>query len=315
MTDRRRDRAPRIVAVVVTFNRLGLLQRLVARLREVPELDEILVVDNASTDGTGEWLAAADDRRAAVHAPHPRPTTAAAPAASTTGCAWAVERGADLVWLMDDDGLPDPDCLDHAARARATTSTSGARSWSTRTTRTGWCFPIRLPGGTRVVHADGRRRARPRRRRDPRRRDPVQRRAGHPRARRADRPARARSSSSGATTTSTACAPSEAGARIATVVDARVLPPQRRRPRHADDVRPDDVQPHPERPQALLHGPQQPGQPARVPRLAARAGVRRQDRCGSTRFTRPTPARLRLSARAMRAGLRGDFTGHRRFLA
>ena len=54
-------RARRIVAVVVTFNRLALLQRLVARLREVPEVDEILVVDNASTDGTGEWLAS--DRR------------------------------------------------------------------------------------------------------------------------------------------------------------------------------------------------------------------------------------------------------------
>jgi len=31
-------------------------------------------------------------------------------------------------------------------------------------------------------------------------------------------------------------------------------------------------------------------------------------------FTRPTPARLSLSARAMLAGLRGDFTGHRRYL-
>ena len=47
----------RVVAVVVTFNRLSLLQRLVARLREVHRLAEILVVDNASTDGTGEWLA------------------------------------------------------------------------------------------------------------------------------------------------------------------------------------------------------------------------------------------------------------------
>ena len=56
MTDRH---GRRIVAVVVTFNRLGLLQRLVDRLAEVAELDEVLVVDNASTDGTGEWLAGA----------------------------------------------------------------------------------------------------------------------------------------------------------------------------------------------------------------------------------------------------------------
>ena len=31
-------------------------------------------------------------------------------------------------------------------------------------------------------------------------------------------------------------------------------------------------------------------------------------------FTRPSPGRLRLSAQGMWAGLRGDFTGHRRFL-
>ena len=27
------------------------------------------------------------------------------------GLAWAMDHGADLVWLMDDDGLPEPDCL------------------------------------------------------------------------------------------------------------------------------------------------------------------------------------------------------------
>ena len=32
-------------------------------------------------------------------------------------------------------------------------------------------------------------------------------------------------------------------------------------------------------------------------------------------LTRPSPSRLRLSAQAMLAALRGDFTGHRRFLS
>ncbi len=50
------EHGPRVVAAVVTFNRLDLLQRLVARLGEVRRLDEVVVVDNASTDGTGEWL-------------------------------------------------------------------------------------------------------------------------------------------------------------------------------------------------------------------------------------------------------------------
>src|SRR3546814_8203530 len=51
-----------------------------------------------------------------------------------------------------------------------------------------------------------------------------------------------------------------------------------REPRHADDVRAYDVQPQSERAQALLHGPQQPLEPARVPRLAARARIRGEDR-------------------------------------
>ena len=52
---------PRVIAVVVTFNRLALLERLVAELRRTTGLTEVVVVDNASTDGTGEWLAGQDD--------------------------------------------------------------------------------------------------------------------------------------------------------------------------------------------------------------------------------------------------------------
>ena len=58
----------RIAAVVVTFNRLALLQRLIPRLAETEGLDEMLVVDNASTDGTGEWLRAGRDQAVPVHA-------------------------------------------------------------------------------------------------------------------------------------------------------------------------------------------------------------------------------------------------------
>ena len=43
---------PRIVAVVVTFNRLDLLEKLVHRLGEIDGLAEVLVIDNNSTDRT-----------------------------------------------------------------------------------------------------------------------------------------------------------------------------------------------------------------------------------------------------------------------
>ena len=74
-----------------------------------------------------------------------------------------------------------------------------------------------------------------------------------------------------------------AGARVATVVGQPLPAPGHRRPRHADDVRPHDVQPLAVGPQALLHGPQQRHEPAGVRRRARRAGLPGQDRCGSTR--------------------------------
>ena len=100
----------RIAAVVVTFNRLDLLQRLVGALADTDGLDEILVVDNASTDGTGEWLRSAEADTERLHARHLADNTGGA-GGFHEGLRWAVERGADLVWLMDDDGLPEPGCL------------------------------------------------------------------------------------------------------------------------------------------------------------------------------------------------------------
>ena len=100
------EQGRRIVAVVVTFNRLGLLQRLVERLREVPQLAEVVVVDNASTDGTGDWL---DDQHDLVVRRLDRNRGGAG--GFHEGLRLAMERGADLAWLMDDDGMPDPDCL------------------------------------------------------------------------------------------------------------------------------------------------------------------------------------------------------------
>lgn len=48
----------RLIAVVVTYNRLEKLQETVARLLDVPvdALEKVFVVNNASTDGTGDWL-------------------------------------------------------------------------------------------------------------------------------------------------------------------------------------------------------------------------------------------------------------------
>ena len=227
------------------------------------------------------------------------------------GLQQAVDSGADLVWLMDDDGIPEPDCLkvllDHEDFDFWGPAVLAEQDPSRL------CFPIRLPGRAAVVHrmAEVELAAR-----DGVIADVVipfngvlvtrelVERIGTPREEffiwgdDVEYLWRAR----------------RAGARTGTVVAARFLHPATDDLGHAHGVRPDDVQPQPQRPQALLHGAQQPGQPPRLPRLARSAGLRRQDRLVLLASPGRTPARLLLSARAMLAGLRGDFTGHRRYL-
>lgn len=147
-------REPRIIAVVVTFNRVQMLQRLLARLRQVERLDAVLVVDNASTDGTRELLdsvaAAPAVQGPTVTARH-LTTNRGGAGGFHDGLAWAVDEGAALVWLMDDDGLPDPDCLDVLLEHRGDLDFWGPAVLAEQD-RSRLCFPIRLPGRARVVH-------------------------------------------------------------------------------------------------------------------------------------------------------------------
>lgn len=52
----------KVAVVIVTWNRLEKLQRCLLETRKLA-VDTIVVVDNASTDGTKEWLSALDDSR------------------------------------------------------------------------------------------------------------------------------------------------------------------------------------------------------------------------------------------------------------
>jgi rhamnopyranosyl-N-acetylglucosaminyl-diphospho-decaprenol beta-1,3/1,4-galactofuranosyltransferase len=142
---------PRIVAVVVTFNRRELLGRLLDVLRRTTELAEIVVVDNASTDGTAEWVGEQGHDGVPLHLVALDTNTGGA-GGFHTGMLAAVERGADLVWLMDDDGVPTPGCLPKLLE-------HGADNWDfwgpavlAEQDPSRLCFPIRLPGRASVVH-------------------------------------------------------------------------------------------------------------------------------------------------------------------
>jgi rhamnopyranosyl-N-acetylglucosaminyl-diphospho-decaprenol beta-1,3/1,4-galactofuranosyltransferase len=140
---------PRVAAVVVTFNRRDLLARLLDALRSTPDLDEIIVVDNASSDGTHQMLAELLPGGVPIHVVSLDTNTGGA-GGFNAGLATAMDRGADLAWLMDDDGVPEPDCL-----GRLLEFAGELDFWGPAVLAEGdhsqLCFPIRLPGRTSVV--------------------------------------------------------------------------------------------------------------------------------------------------------------------
>lgn len=94
----------KVIAVVVTYNRSQLLKRNIACLRKNSP-HAIIVVNNGSTDDTGEWLAEQTDLIVITQA------NVGGSGGFYTGIQQAMERGADWIWCMDDDVFPRPDCL------------------------------------------------------------------------------------------------------------------------------------------------------------------------------------------------------------
>jgi GT2 family glycosyltransferase len=106
---------PRVVAVVVTYNRRDLLlESLAALAGQVRRPDAVVVIDNASTDGTAEVVAADHPEVRLV-----RLTDNIGGAGGfAAGLEVALADDADLVWLMDDDTVPEPGALDELLNAR-----------------------------------------------------------------------------------------------------------------------------------------------------------------------------------------------------
>lgn len=95
----------KILAVVVTHNRKELLSRCIhyIQAQELPP-DDILVINNDSSDGTKDYLASnninfiTQENLGSAGGWH-------------TGINYALDNNYDAVWLMDDDGFPDKQSL------------------------------------------------------------------------------------------------------------------------------------------------------------------------------------------------------------
>lgn len=104
--------SPRIAAVVVTRNRLTLLQECITALRtQTQKLDAIIVINNDSDDGTREWL----DSQTDVTAFHQGNLGGAG--GFHRGLKEAYRAGHDWFWMMDDDTIAHADALEHLCAA------------------------------------------------------------------------------------------------------------------------------------------------------------------------------------------------------
>ncbi len=95
----------KIVAVIVTYNRVELLKKCLQAVREqTRQPNDIIIVNNGSTDDTTEWLS---EQNVITYTKENN----GGAGGFSYGIKKAYNYGADWIWLMDDDVIPQNDAL------------------------------------------------------------------------------------------------------------------------------------------------------------------------------------------------------------
>lgn len=146
----------RVLAVVVAHDRAALLREcLDALARQTRPLDGVVGVDNASADATPAVLRAHPVVTDAVRLPR----NVGGAGGFAAGIARALARGADLVWLMDDDTVATPVALSALLAARASYPGTPALLAARAVWRDGREHPMNRPRARAFLSRAQRRRA------------------------------------------------------------------------------------------------------------------------------------------------------------
>lgn len=105
-----------VIAVIVTFNRKKLLTECIESLLIQKYNCDILVIDNASTDGTYEEIRGYIDNKKIKYVNTKRNLGGAG--GFQFGIKLAVENLYEYVWIMDDDAMPTPEALNNLMVAK-----------------------------------------------------------------------------------------------------------------------------------------------------------------------------------------------------
>ena len=97
----------KVAAVIVTFNGINYLKPCLHAVKaQTHPLDEIIVVNNSSTDGTTEWLSGQNY----IH--HILQPNSGSSGGQYTGIKCAFRKNYDWIWCLDQDIIPSSDALE-----------------------------------------------------------------------------------------------------------------------------------------------------------------------------------------------------------
>jgi len=112
------NKKEKIFAVVVTYNRLDLLKECLNSLTsQTVKPEKILVINNGSTDGTTEFLNFLIKKNELVEHIKLESNTGGS-GGQYIGIKTAYEKGADWIWTMDDDAIPQKTALEELIKAK-----------------------------------------------------------------------------------------------------------------------------------------------------------------------------------------------------
>ena len=110
----------KVIAVIVTYNRIKLLKEcLNAVLSQTYKVHKIVLIDNASTDGTADLFIKGGEYDKDVIDYRRMETNLGGAGGFYEGIKICRDMECDYVWIMDDDTIPYTDCLEKLMSARS----------------------------------------------------------------------------------------------------------------------------------------------------------------------------------------------------